>query len=219
MRFQLPILLALSANSPFWRADRTGLMSTRTPIFRAFPRVGIPPAYKDWEDYRSQIDFMVDSGVMADYTYLWYDVRPHPKFGTVEIRVCDGQTRVEHTLALAALIQAMVHELAAGFEAGETLPRVPWQLMDEMKWLAARHGLEGELLDLPGQERLGTRDLARRLLDRLREHAQQCGSAAELEGIDDLLDRGNGAERQVLVYEANHDLREVMAEIVEATGA
>ena len=219
MRVHLPVLLALSANSPFWRADATGLMSTRTPIFRAFPRVGIPPEYADWDDYSRQIQFMVDSGVMADYTYLWYDVRPHPKFGTVEIRVCDAQTRVDHTLALAALIQAMVHELAAGFEAGEELPHYTFQILDENKFLAARHGLAGELVDLPTGNRIGTRELARRLLDRLREHAEQVGSAAELAGIEDLLARGCGAERQVVVYEANHDLREVMAEIVEATGA
>ena len=86
MRVHVPVLLALSANSPFWRADATGLHSTRMPIFRAFPRVGIPPEYKDWADYERQIGFMVDSGVMEDYTYLWYDVRPHPRFGTVEIR-------------------------------------------------------------------------------------------------------------------------------------
>src|SRR5947209_13851414 len=98
MRVHVPILLALSANSPFWRADSTGLVSTRTPIFRAFPRVGIPPAYRDWEDYQERIAFMMSSGVMEDYTYLWYDVRPHPNFGTVEIRVCDSQTRIEHTL-------------------------------------------------------------------------------------------------------------------------
>ena len=217
MRHHLPILLALSANSPFWRADATGLMSTRTPIFRAFPRVGIPPAYDDWEDYSSQIDFMVETGVMADYTYLWYDVRPHPNFGTVEIRVCDSQTRVEHTLALAALIQAMVHELAAGYDDGAALPHLPFQLIDEMKWLAARHGLSGELLDLPGTERLPAREMARRLLARLREHAEQLGSEGDFAGIEDLIDRGSGGERQVLVYEANHDLREVMAEIVEAT--
>jgi carboxylate-amine ligase len=219
MRVHLPVLLALSANSPFWRADATGLMSTRTPIFRAFPRVGVPPEYRDWEDYNRQIDFMVRSGVMADYTYLWYDVRPHPKFGTVEIRVCDAQTRVEHTIALAALIQAMVHELAEGFSAGEELPHYTWQILDENKWIAARHGLAGELVDLPSGDRIATRDLAKRLLDRLREHAQQCGSADDLAGIEDLLEKGSGAERQVVVYEANHDLREVMAEIVEATGA
>ena len=86
MRVHVPVLLALSANSPFWRGDRTGLQSTRTPIFRQFPRVGMPPAYRDWEDWERQVEFMVASGVMEDYTYLWYDVRPHPNLGTVEIR-------------------------------------------------------------------------------------------------------------------------------------
>ena len=217
MRVHVPVLLGLSCNSPFWRADATGLQSSRTPIFRAFPRVGIPPKYDGWEDYQREIGFMVRSGVMEDYTYLWYDVRPHPKFGTVEIRACDSQTRVEHTVGLAALIQAMVKELAEHFDEGKHLGEYPWQMLDENKWLAARHGLDGELVDLPSSERVATRTLARRLVERLRDHAQDLGSAAELEGIDDLLAKGNGASRQVVVYEANHDLREVMAEIVRAT--
>lgn len=217
MRVHVPILQALSANSPFWRADRTGLMSSRTPIFRAFPRVGIPPRYEDWEHYCSEIDFMVRSGVMEDYTYLWYDVRPHPKFGTVEIRVCDAQTRVEHTLALAALIQAMVKELSEHYDSGERLSEVQWQMLDENKWLAARHGMDGELVDLPVAEKVPAKTLARRLRDRLREHAQDLGSAGELEPLNDLIERGNGAKRQIVVYEANKDLKEVMAEIVAAT--
>jgi carboxylate-amine ligase len=219
MRVHLAVLLALSANSPFWRAAATGLMSTRTPIFRQFPRVGMPPQYRNWDDYARELGFMVDSGVLDDATYLWYDVRPHPELGTVEVRVCDSQTRLEHTLALTALIQAMVKELCEHFEAGSMLSPYPWQMLDENKWLAARHGLEGELVDLPSPDRVATKALARRLVERLREHAEDLGSSAELEGIDDLLRRGNGAERQVVVYEANHDLREVMAEIVEATGA
>src|SRR5258705_8380123 len=152
MRVHMPVLLALSVNSPFWRADSTGLASTRTPIFRAFPRVGIPPAYPHWDHYDREIAFMVESGVMEDYTYLCYDIRPHPKFGTVEIRVCDSQTRVEHSLALTALIQAMVKELAEHYEAGEQLADYPWQMLDENKWLAARHGLDGELVDLPSPQ-------------------------------------------------------------------
>src|SRR6476620_11259463 len=142
MRVHVPVLVALAANSPFWRADVTGLVSTRTPIFRAFPRVGIPPAYRDWNDYQERIGFMQRSGVMEDYTYLWYDVRPHPNFGTVEIRACDSQTRIEHTLGLAALIQAMVKELCEHFEAGKRLSRYPYEMLDENKWLAARHGLD-----------------------------------------------------------------------------
>jgi glutamate---cysteine ligase / carboxylate-amine ligase len=217
MRVHIAVLVALAANSPFWRADSTGLVSTRTPIFRAFPRVGIPPAYRGWEDYEKRIGFMVESGVMEDYTYLWYDVRPHPNFGTVEIRACDAQTRVEHTVALAALIQAMVKELAEHYDAGSLLSDYPWEMLDENKWLASRHGLEGELIDLPSNERVTAKALARRLVDRLRGHAQDLGAEDALEGIDDLIAHGNGASRQVVVYEANHDLREVMAEIVAAT--
>ena len=184
MRVHLPLLLALSANSPFWRADASGLLSTRTPIFRAFPRVGIPPSYKNWEEYSKRIDFMVDSRTIEDYTYLWYDVRPHPNFGTVEIRVMDSQTRIEHTLGLAALCQALVKELCEHFDAGKRLSTYPYEMLDENKWLAARHGLD-----------------------------------QELEGIEDLLDRGNGASRQMVVYQANHDLREVVSEIIEKTAA
>jgi carboxylate-amine ligase len=172
MRVHLAVLLALSANSPFWRAQATGLLSARTPIFRAFPRVGIPPQYRDWADYEREIAFMVDSGVMEDYTYLWYDVRPHPNLGTVEIRVCDSQTRIEHTLGLAALIQAMVKELAEHYDARKELATYPWQMLDENKWLAARYGLEAELVDLPSSERVSAKALARRLVDRLGEHAQ-----------------------------------------------
>ena len=164
MRVHVPILFALAANSPFWRADETGFASTRMPIFRAFPRVGIPPYYEDWADYERRIGFMVDSGVIEDYTFLWYDVRPHPNFGTVEVRAMDAQTRVEHTLALAALIQAMVKELAEHYEAGKQLARYPYEMLDENKWLAARHGMEGELVDLPERRLIPAKDLARRLL-------------------------------------------------------
>ena len=217
MRVHLPVLLGLSANSPFWRADATGMASTRTPIFRAFPRVGIPPSYEDWADYQRRIEFMTTAKVIEDYTYLWHDVRPHPNFGTVEVRVMDSQTHIEHSLGLAALVQALMRELAEHFETGEPLSSYPWEMLDENKWLAARHGLEGELVDLPSSDRVATRVLAQRLIDRMRDHCVDLGSLSELEQVEDLLQRGNGAARQVVVYEANHDLREVMAEIVAAT--
>jgi len=219
MRVHLPLLLALSANSPFWRADQTGLLSTRTPVFRTFPRVGIPPRYDGWEDYARRVTFMVDSKVIEDYTYLWYDVRPHPRLGTVEVRVMDAQTRVEHTLGLAVLVQALVKELAEHFDAGRELSSYPYEMLDENKFIAARHGLDGELVDLPKEERVPTRALARRVVDRVREHAQDLGSGGELAAVDDLLERGNGASRQIMVYEANHDLRDVVKEVVEKTSA
>lgn len=217
MRVHIPVLLGLSANSPFWRADSTGLASTRTPIFRAFPRVGIPPTYKGWEDYERRIAFMVKARAIEDYTYLWYDVRPHPNFGTVEVRVMDSQTRVEHTVGLAALVQGLVKELCERFDSGQELSRYPFEMLDENKWLAARHGLDGELVDLPSDDRVATGTLARRLVDRVREHCQDVGSADSLEAVEDLLERGNGAARQQVVYEANHDFKELMAEIVAAS--
>ena len=217
MRVHMPVLLGLSANSPFWRAHTTGLASTRTPIFRAFPRVGVPPTYADWEDYERRIEFMIKAGVIEDYTYLWHDVRPHPKFGTVEVRVMDSQTHIEHSIGLAALVQGMVKEMCEHYDAGQQLSPYPFEMLDENKWLAARHGLDGELVDLPSSDRVPTRALARRLIDRMREHCADLGSAGELAAVDDLLSRGNGASRQVVVYEANHDLREVVAEIVAAT--
>jgi carboxylate-amine ligase len=217
MRVHVAVLLALSANSPFWQGNLTGLASTREPIFRAFPRVGIPPSYRDWADYERRIQFMVDAGVIADYTYLWHDVRPHPGLGTVEIRAMDAQTRLAHTVGLAALIQALVRELAEHFEAGNRLASYPFEMLDENKWLAARHGLEGELVDLPRKDRVQTRALAGRLIERMRDHCADLGSSEHLEAVQDLLDSGNGAIRQQVVYEANHDLREVVSEIVSAT--
>ena len=129
----------------------------------------------------------------------------------------DAQTRVEHTLALAALIQAMVKELAEHYESGKPLASYPYEMLDENRWIAARHGLDGEMVDLPGYERVPTKALAKRLYDRLAEHAEDLGSASDLEGIEDLLERGNGAHRQLVVYEANHDLHEVVREIAEAS--
>jgi glutamate---cysteine ligase / carboxylate-amine ligase len=217
MRVHVPLLLALSANSPFWRGQVTGLQSTRTPIFRAFPRVGIPPRYEDFDDWSRRIDFMVESRVIRDYTYQWYDVRPHPNFGTVEIRAMDSQTRVEHTLGFAALIQAMVKELAEHYEAGKELSRYPYEMLDENKWIAARHGLDGELVDLPTRERVPVAELARRVINRVRPHAEELGSALDLDALDDILDNGTGATRQRKVYDTNHDLREVVRETVDAT--
>ena len=218
MRVHIPVLLGLSANSPFWRADTTGMASTRTPIFRAFPRVGVPPTYEDWEDYERRIEFMITAGVIEDYTYLWHDVRPHPSFGTVEIRVMDSQTHIEHSLGLAALVQALVRELAEHFDAGQArCPRTRSRCSTRTSGSPPVTGwrASSSTCRAPSASRRGS--LARRLLDRMRDHCADLGSLSELEAVEDLLARGNGAARQVVVYEANHDLHEVMAEIVAAT--
>jgi glutamate---cysteine ligase / carboxylate-amine ligase len=217
LRPHVPLLIALSANSPLWRGELTGLMSSRLPIFRAFPRVGLPPRFEDWGDFERRVETMVESGMIEDYTYLWYDVRPHPRLGTIEIRAMDSQTRVEHTIALSALVISLVKLLVEEFHRAAERLALPWEILDENRWLAARHGLEAKLLDHTSGELRGAREMAEALLERLVPHARDLGCEEELGNIRDLLRSGNGALRQQMVYEANHDLRELMAEIVAAT--
>jgi carboxylate-amine ligase len=217
MRIHVPILLALSTNSPFWRGLPTQLMSARTPIFRLLPRVGVPQRFADWADYCNRIEFMVEAGAIPDYTYLWWDVRPHPNFGTVEIRCCDSQTRLDHTVALAALIQSMCKELSEHYEEGRELSTFPQEMLEENKWLAARHGLTGELIDLPRSKRVPARELAARLVERLQPHARELGAQRELEGILEMVEGGTGAERQLADWRADRDLRALIRKIVAST--
>jgi carboxylate-amine ligase len=224
LREHIPVLVALSANSPFWRGEDTGMLSARVPIFKSFPRVGIPPYYRDWDDYQARVARLVAGRIVADYTYLWYDVRPHPQLGTVEVRAMDAQTRSEHTVSIAALIQSLVRSLAEEHGAGAGdggRPPVdhPAELLEANKWIAARYGLDGRVLDPASETVVRLGELTGWLLDRLRDHADDLGCAAELEGIGDLLEHGNGAERQRLVYGANRDLQETMGEIIEITAA
>jgi glutamate---cysteine ligase / carboxylate-amine ligase len=142
-------------------------------------------------------------------------VRPHPNLGTVEIRVMDAQTRVEETIALAALSQALVKSLHERFAAGGVAVDHAEEMLDENKWLAARYGLDAELVDLPGSERVGVRELVRRELPALREHAEQLGSSAAIDVIAEMVEQGNGAQRQLARYRETGELRPVMAEIVE----
>jgi glutamate---cysteine ligase / carboxylate-amine ligase len=218
LRRHVPVLIALSANSPLWRGELTGLMSSRVPIFRAFPRVGLPPRYADWADFVRRVEMMTAAGMIADYTYLWYDVRPHPRLGTIEIRAMDSQTRVEHTVALAAFVLTLV-KLLVEEPPGSPDGQLPGEIVDENRWLAARHGLDAELLDDWGGTPTPAATLTERLLPRLAPHALELSCERELEGVRDLLAAGNGAQRQTMVYEANHDLHELMAEIVARTSA
>ena len=217
LRPYVPLLIALSANSPLWRGQPTGLMSSRVPIFRAFPRVGLPPRFEDWADFERRVETMSSSGLIEDYTYLWYDVRPHPRLGTIEVRAMDSQTRVEHTIALSALVVSLVKLLIERSNGGERPSEPPWEILDENRWLAARHGLAAELFDEVSGERRGAGELTAELLDQLRPHAQELGCERELDGVRDLLEAGNGAQRQQMVFEANHDLRELVGEIVART--
>jgi carboxylate-amine ligase len=217
----LPLLLALSASSPFWRGEPTGLASTRQPIFAAFPRSGPPPRFRDYAEYAEVIGHLEHTGVIADYTHTWWDIRPHPKLGTVEIRICDSVTRVEDAIAISAFCQALVKHYCELFEESGEVVGHHRVLTTENKWLAVRYGLEAPLMDLVTgrRNRVPLARLVRRRLKELEPHARELGSERELEGIVEILRRGNGSDRQLRVYNANRDIVEVAREIADATEA
>jgi glutamate---cysteine ligase / carboxylate-amine ligase len=217
IRRYLPLLLALSTNSPFWQGDRTGLMSSRVPVFRAFPREGIPPHYGTYEIFSHRVELMVRAGAIDDYTFLWWDVRPHPTLGTVETRIFDQQTRVEHTVSLAALVCSLAHRLAAAYDAEDSLVEYPSELIDDNKIRAARWGLDGDLIDFRAGEQVPARTMASDLLARLAPHADELGCRAELEGINDLLEHGSGAHRQLAMAAKCSDLPALVAEIARVS--
>jgi carboxylate-amine ligase len=212
-------LLALSASSPFWRGEPTGLASSRQIVFSAFPRSGPPPRFRDYEDYAEVVGQLERTGCIADYTHIWWDIRPHPKWGTIEIRICDAVTRVEDAVAIAAYCQAVVKSLSDRYDAGEEIPTFHRLLTSENKWLAARYGLEAPVMDLATGRRIRIpiAKLVRRTLREIEPHARELGSERELEGISALLDRGNSAERQLRIFNANRDIVEVARAIADAT--
>jgi glutamate---cysteine ligase / carboxylate-amine ligase len=217
VRHHIPLLLALSANSPLWRGEVTGMMSSRTPIFRAFPRVGIPPHYGSWEIYSRRVEVMMEAGAIPDYTYLWFDVRPHPRLGTVEVRVFDQQTRLENTVALAALVVALVHRYSTAFDRQEPMVGYPTELIDDNKVRAALRGMEGDLVDFERLKPVPAAELAGHLLEELRDHAEEVGCAAELEGLRPMIEGGTGARRQLEELERG-DPRALVRALCEATG-
>jgi len=217
VRRYLPLMLALSSNSPFWRGDNTQMMSARTPVFRAFPRAGIPPHYGTWEIFSRRIELMIESGAIDDYTYMWWDVRPHPKLGTVETRVFDQQTGLEHTLALAALTLALCHRLSSLFDAAEPLNETPTELIDDNKVRAALRGLEGPLIDHPHARQRPATEMVRDLVAELGDDAEALDCASELAGIEDLIEGGTGARRQLDAHGRDGDLRELVRELAGRT--
>ncbi len=216
---QLAPLLALSASSPFWRGEPTGLASSRQIVFSAFPRSGPPPRFRDYEDYASVVGQLERTGCIADYTHIWWDIRPHPKWGTIEVRICDAVTRLDDAVAIAAYCQALVKQLSERYDAGEEIPSYHRILTTENKWLAARYGLDAPVMDLATGSRIRTpvAKLVRRTVRDLEPHARELGSERELEGIAALLGRGNSAERQLRVFNANRDIVEVVRAIADAT--
>jgi carboxylate-amine ligase len=211
LRPVLPLLLALSASSPFLDGRDSGLHSARSQTFtRSFPRCGIPEAFGSWDEYARYIEFLVRTRSIVEYTQVWWSVRPHFAFGTVEVRICDAQVTAGESEALAALIVACVAQAAHEVDEGASPPPLPGRLIEENLWRAIRHGLDGELLDLPSGRPFAGRETLERLL------AWTAPARAEL-GLDIELPPANGAQRQRAMLEARQELREVYAAIVART--
>jgi glutamate---cysteine ligase / carboxylate-amine ligase len=186
MRGYVPLLLALSANSPFWQGRDTGLASARTPLFQAFPRVGIPRAFGTYEEYVETVDLLIRCEALPEPTFLWWDVRPQPRFGTVELRIMDVQTTADQTLPLVALVQCLARlECEEGYISG-TLLASP-EVLEENRFLAARDGVEAELISPDDERRVPVRELMGELLEVLRPHAQDLRCENELAGVAELL--------------------------------
>ena len=212
-------LVALSASSPFWRGEPTGLRSSRHMVFAAFPRSGPPPRFADYADYAEVVGQLERTGCIADYTHIWWDIRLHPRLGTIEIRICDAVTRLEDVVAIAAYCQALVKHYSERFDAGAEIPSFHRILTTENKWLAARYGLEAPVMDLVTgkRNRAPVTKSIRRTLKLIEPHARELGSEEELAGIEEIIRLGNGADRQLRVFNANRDIVEVVRQIAAAT--
>jgi glutamate---cysteine ligase / carboxylate-amine ligase len=212
-------LVALSASSPFWRGEATGLHSSRHMVYAALPRSGPPPRFHNYADYAEVVGQLERTGCIADYTHIWWDIRLHPRLGTIEIRICDAVTQLEDVIAITAFCQALVKYYSERFDAGEEIESYHRILTAENKWLAARYGLEAPLMDLATgrRNRVPVAQLIRRTLKQVEPHARELGSTQELAGIEDILSRGNGADRQLRVFNANRDVVEVVREIAAVT--
>jgi carboxylate-amine ligase len=217
LRTVLAELLALSANSPFWQGQLTGLASNRAKIFEGFPRSGIPPAFGSFEEFEELVERGMRTHCFPEYTHIWWDVRPHPALGTVELRVCDAQTRIENVGALAALTQSLVATFAAEHERAGRMSLQPALLLEENKWRATRDGLRAVLIDLADDSERPASDATRDLADRSRPAAKRLGCEPELDEIERILERGGGAGEQLCVYEETGDVRAVAAWVAEET--
>jgi glutamate---cysteine ligase / carboxylate-amine ligase len=218
-RYFLPHILALSTNSPFWMGMNTGLMSYRCKVFDKFPRTNIPESFASWGEYENFVKLLVKTGCIDNAKRIWWDMRPHPNFPTLEVRICDIPMRLEETIAIAALIQATFAKLYQLFASNQTFRPYRRALIMENKWRAARYGLNGKLIDFGKQEEVPVRDLILEYLAFVDDVVDELGSRDEIQYIYEILNRGSGADRQLRVYEETHDFAKVVDYIVEETQA
>lgn len=219
VRYFLPHLLALSTSSPFWLGRDTGLKSYRTTVFRRFPRSGVPDHFGSWSEFENYVKLLVELHCIDDARKIWWDVRPHPLFGTLEFRVCDVPTKPEAAVMLGALIQALVVKLYKLYTRNLGFRLYRRALIEENKWRAARWGLEGKLIDFGKGAEVPMRELALELLEFVDDVVDELGSRKDVEYVHTVLKEGTSADRQLDVFRRTEDLKEVVKHIVHETKA
>ncbi len=218
VRYMLPHFLALSTSSPFWSGRKTGLKSYRAKIFQDFPRSGISDIYRTPADYDSLIQTLVNTGCIPDASKIWWDVRPHHKYPTLEFRICDIPTRLDEAIAMAALFQAIVLWLWKLRRKNITFRVYRRELIEENRWRAARYGLDGKMIDFGKSAELPTRQLIRELLDLVAEEIDELGTTEYIKPIETILTHGTSADRQLKVYEeTDGDFKAVVDHLIAET--
>jgi len=216
-RYFLPHLLALSTSSPFWQGRDTGIKSFRTTVFRRFPRTGIPDLFGSWGEYEEYLNLLVETHCIDSGKKVWWDLRPHPTFGTLEFRICDVPTSPRVTVSLAAVAQAIIVKLYRLRRDNLGVRIYPRALIEENKWRAARYGIDGNLIDFGKRQEVPMRALAEELLEFVDDVVDDLGSRAAVEYIRTIVQDGTSADKQIRVYRETGDLRAVVRWIVEET--
>src|SRR3989449_8773409 len=216
-RYFLPHIYALSVNSPFWVGQDTGLKGYRLKVFERFPRTGIPDAFESLSEYEDYCKLLVKTGCVDNAKKIWWDIRLHPFFDTLEMRVCDAQSRVDDTLAITALAQAMIARLYKLLRQNITFRVYRRRLLDENRWRASRYGIDGKLIDFGKETEVQTRSLLNELLEFVSTEVNELGTQNEMAHIERIMREGTGADRQLGVWERTHDMKAVVDHIVTET--
>jgi glutamate---cysteine ligase / carboxylate-amine ligase len=216
-RYFLPHIYALSTNSPFWVGHDTGLKGYRLKVFERFPRTGIPDAFESLSEYEDFCKLLVKTGCIDNPKKIWWDIRLHPFFDTLEMRVCDAQSRVDDTLAIAALIQAVIAKLYKLLKYNTTFRIYRRRLLDENRWRASRYGIAGKLIDFGRETEVETRSLINELLEFVSTEVEELESKREMAHIERIMREGTGADRQLEVFHRTNDMKAVVDQIVAET--
>jgi glutamate---cysteine ligase / carboxylate-amine ligase len=217
VRYMLPHVLALSTSSPFWLGVQTGLKSYRSEVFARMPRTGIPDHFESDSSFQRYVALLVETGCIDDGKKIYWDVRPHPFFPTLEFRICDIPTRIDDTIAIAALFQALVAKFNRLLDQNLTFRLHHKMLIEENKWRAVRYGLNGKMIDFGKGKEVPIRDLIRELLEFVDEVADDLGSRQEIEHVYTILERGTSADEQLRVWRETGDMKAVVDHLIEMT--